>query len=280
MDNSYTSIRIQLFLIIICLCEVLTYSPLCLTEEIGTDPEAVFVSLTVCPVTVQPASHPSSAHLYSTTWETFWLFLFAEVPLQAKAPPLLLFFVSNLPCRPPYNHRTIMAQQAVHTSFLNPAVSLSPSLFLHCWRMTYCSCHQGNVGVWLIERSVPACVCVCGWSFRVATHQLDSVSAAKRWLCPSLHRSFALSHLFLQRQLGVQSHTDEQTSGKKWRKDWEREWGEKWRVEVGIAWGQRARGRAMQGKEQERATECMKGGIQQQSSCGKRTSVLWNVKAI
>lgn len=38
------------------------------------------------------------------------------------------------------------------------AFCLSLPLFLHCWRMTYCSCHQGSVGVWLIEC---ACVCVC-----------------------------------------------------------------------------------------------------------------------
>ena len=39
--------------------------------------------------------------------------------------------------------------------------------------------------------SVPVCVCLCGWSVRVVTLQLDSVSAAKQWF----PRSPALSRL-------------------------------------------------------------------------------------
>ncbi len=129
------------------------------------------MSLSVCPVTVQPGSHPSSPHLYSRTKETFWHCCKSTLLLQAMPLPLLLFsmslsFLAILPTKPQDDYGSA-SRKHTSTSFLNPAFSFSLllsfclslsrsfSLFLHCWRTTYCSCHQGSVGVWLIER---ACV--------------------------------------------------------------------------------------------------------------------------
>lgn len=141
--------------------------------------------MSVCIRWAQLVSHPSDPHLYSQTKETFLCYCKDTFPLQ----------VWIFPYHPP-NKTTRQLW-----------LSIPKSCFLTFFS-PFCqpfSRFPYIVGVWPIAPvirevrvhdllSVPVCMCDYGWSFRAVTPQLDSVSAAKKWLCtPPTH---TLTHTF------------------------------------------------------------------------------------
>lgn len=128
------------------------------------------------------------------------------MPLSLLLFPMSLSFLATLPTKPQDNYGSASSEHTF-TSFLNPAFPpflsfcLCVSLFLHCWRMTYCSCHQGSVGVWLIER-VCVCVSVDGHLGSWPSSWILSLLLNSDFLSLSLPPS--LSQFCLHRQLGMQ----------------------------------------------------------------------------